>query len=58
MPFFGIDQEYKEYEGNMSNEWNKMNCTKELRNTKKIIAALDAIVTKINQTKEKKKYSR
>ena len=39
----------------MSNEWNKMNCTKELRNTKKFIPALDAIVTKINQTKEKKK---
>ena len=35
--------------GNTSNEWNEMNYTEELRNTKKIVLAHDVINFKINQ---------
>ena len=40
---------------NTSNEWNEVNYTEELRNTRNFVLAHDAINSKINQ-KQGKKY--
>ena len=40
--------------GNTSNEWNKMNYSKELRKTRNFVLAHDAIDSKINHIQGKK----